>query len=295
MSTPNFVLATDGACSGNPGPGGWAFLLVCAPEFGTPVLLDMDGGNDPATTNNQMELMAAEAGLRAILNAHASGAIPQGASIALHFDATYALDGIFTWIPDWKARGWRKADKKQPANIEHWKRIDALVLAIQAAGMSLVKDWVKGHSGVVFNELADQFASDGRDAAKGGKPMPTARSDWMEWLETPPAKAKHPAFTIANSLRAQIAQRPSACSPADAPEALVAAPVAQDTTPPAPVAAPTAATPTPSAQPAGLDALMALEEAFADANIQVRGLAQMAAFYAALQARAERLGFSVIA
>lgn len=134
---------TDGACRGNPGPGGWAALLV----FGTE--RKEVSGADPATTNNRMELMGAIGGL---------GALKRRCSVKLYTDSKYVLQGITEWLPNWKARGWRTAARQPVKNQDLWELLDATVSA-----QDIEWHWVKGHSGHAGNEHVDQLANDAID------------------------------------------------------------------------------------------------------------------------------------
>ena len=129
---------TDGACSGNPGPGGWGAVL----RYGE-VETEMNGG-EPATTNNRMELMAAIMAIEAV---------KRPCEIHLHTDSEYLRQGITTWIHSWKARGWKTADKKPVKNVDLWQRLER---AIETHDVHW--HWVKGHSGHVENERADELA-----------------------------------------------------------------------------------------------------------------------------------------
>ena len=139
MSTVDIF--TDGACSGNPGPGGWGALL----RYGGSER-ELCGG-EPATTNNRMELMAA---IKAI------EALKRPTRVRLHTDSTYLRDGITRWIRGWKASGWKTAAKKPVKNVDLWRRLDAL-----AAGHEIEWRWVKGHAGHPDNERADALARKG--------------------------------------------------------------------------------------------------------------------------------------
>ena len=132
---------TDGACSGNPGPGGWGVLL----RYGASEK-ELFGGEE-ATTNNRMELMAA---IKAI------EALKRPARARLHTDSTYVRDGITRWIRGWKANGWKTSAKKPVKNVDLWQRLDAL-----AAGHEIEWRWVKGHAGHPDNERADMLARKG--------------------------------------------------------------------------------------------------------------------------------------
>ena len=129
---------TDGACSGNPGPGGWGAIL----RYGA-VEKELSGG-EGATTNNRMELMAAIAGLEAL---------KRPCPVKLYTDSQYLRDGITRWLPAWKARGWRTADKKPVKNLDLWQRLEAA-----AAPHQIEWHWVRGHAGHPENERADALA-----------------------------------------------------------------------------------------------------------------------------------------
>lgn len=141
---------TDGACRGNPGPGGWGVVL----RAGTRVK-EISGG-EPATTNNRMELTAA---------IEALAALKERCRVDLYTDSTYVRSGITEWLPAWRARGWRTADRKPVKNQDLWQR-----LADLAAGHDVKWHWVKGHAGHPENERADALANLGLDAmlARGG-------------------------------------------------------------------------------------------------------------------------------
>jgi ribonuclease HI len=146
MSEPHVVVHTDGACSGNPGPGGWGAILA----FGDREK-ELKGG-EAHTTNNRMELMAAIAALEAL---------KRPCLVDIHTDSQYLRNGVMSWITQWKRNGWRTADKKPVKNIDLWQRLDA------ALGQHRVHwHWVKGHAGHVLNERADQLARDGLEEAR---------------------------------------------------------------------------------------------------------------------------------
>ena len=136
---------TDGACKGNPGPGGWGALLRWNGHE-----KELFGG-EPNTTNNRMEL-------RAVIEALA--ALKSDSSVRLHTDSKYVLDGITTWIHNWKKRGWKTAGKKPVKNVDLWQQLDAL-----ARQYTITWVWVKGHSGHDGNERADELANRGVVAA----------------------------------------------------------------------------------------------------------------------------------
>ncbi len=132
---------TDGACSGNPGPGGWGALLVVNGDE-----TELCGG-EPATTNNRMEMMAAIQALESL---------PEGVTARLHTDSTYLKNGITSWIHSWKARGWKTADRKPVKNVDLWQRLET---AIERHNVEWI--WVKGHAGHDGNERADALANRG--------------------------------------------------------------------------------------------------------------------------------------
>jgi ribonuclease HI len=130
---------TDGACKGNPGPGGWGVVLRSGAH-----VKEMHGGM-PATTNNRMELTAVIEGL---------AALTRRCNVKLFTDSQYVQKGISIWIHDWKRRGWRTADKKPVKNVDLWQRLEQL-----AAQHEIEWKWVKGHAGHPENERADQLAN----------------------------------------------------------------------------------------------------------------------------------------
>ena len=138
---------TDGACLGNPGPGGWAALLRAK---GTERLI---AGGEPDTTNNRMELMAAIAALEALT---------RPCTVALTTDSRYVMQGIEEWVPKWRANGWRTADKKPVKNQDLWQRLSAAVQPHQVRW-----HWVKGHNGHAENERVDVAAREQAEQFKG--------------------------------------------------------------------------------------------------------------------------------
>jgi len=143
------IVHTDGACSGNPGPGGWGAVL----QYGDKVK-ELKGGAQ-LTTNNQMELTAAIEALTAL---------SRPCEIELHTDSNYVKDGLTKWIHGWKKNGWRTADKKPVKNAELWQTLDA---ATQRHTINW--HWVKGHNGDEMNERADQLANEGMAPFKTAK------------------------------------------------------------------------------------------------------------------------------
>jgi len=132
---------TDGACSGNPGPGGWGVLLVFKGREKELV------GGEPATTNNRMELMAAIQALEAL---------KRPVRARLYTDSSYVKEGITRWIHNWKVKGWKTADRKPVKNVELWRRLDAAL-----ARHHVEWHWVRGHAGHDGNERADALARQG--------------------------------------------------------------------------------------------------------------------------------------
>jgi ribonuclease HI len=139
--TPHVMIFTDGACSGNPGPGGWGAILISKGHE-----KEIFGG-ELATTNNRMELMAAIQALEALT---------RPCKVELHTDSKYVQQGIGQWIHSWKARGWKTADNKPVKNEDLWRRLDE---ARQRHDVQW--RWVKGHAGHELNERADELARRG--------------------------------------------------------------------------------------------------------------------------------------
>jgi ribonuclease HI len=135
---PHVVIYTDGACWGNPGPGGWGAIL----SFGDH-RKEIKGG-EPNTTNNRMELMAAISALEAL---------KRPCSVDLHTDSQYLRNGITSWIATWKRNGWRTAEKMPVKNVDLWKRLEAVLAPHQVRW-----HWVRGHAGHRMNERADVLA-----------------------------------------------------------------------------------------------------------------------------------------
>jgi len=142
-------LYTDGACRGNPGPGGWAALLIAG------AMRKELSGAEAATTNNRMELMAAIEGLKAL---------KRRCSVKLYTDSKYVLQGATEWLPNWKARGWRTAARDPVKNQDLWERLDAAL-----ATQDISWHWVKGHSGHDGNEFVDELANLAIDQLLAGR------------------------------------------------------------------------------------------------------------------------------
>ncbi len=141
--TAKVVMYTDGACRGNPGPGGWGVVMSFRGNRKTL------RGFDPETTNNRMELTAVIEGLRAL---------NRRCDIELNTDSKYVLQGINDWITNWKRNGWKTAAKKPVKNVDLWRSLDR-----ESERHEIEWKWVKGHSGVEGNEMADQLANEAID------------------------------------------------------------------------------------------------------------------------------------
>ena len=138
---PSVEIYTDGACSGNPGPGGWGAILIWGDHR-----KEINGG-EAQTTNNRMELMAAISALEVL---------KKGVTADLYTDSAYVRNGIMSWIHGWKRNGWRTADKKPVKNAELWQRLDEALKRHQVTW-----HWIKGHAGHPENERADELAREG--------------------------------------------------------------------------------------------------------------------------------------
>jgi ribonuclease HI len=149
MNQHDIEAYVDGACSGNPGPGGWGVLLRTGAHE-----KELYGG-EPATTNQRMELTAAIEALKAL---------KRPSRITIHSDSKYVVTGMTEWIHNWKPKGWITAGKKPVANLDLWQELDRLAAVHQVAWQ-----WVKGHAGHVENERADELA---RRGVPGAKPRP---------------------------------------------------------------------------------------------------------------------------
>jgi ribonuclease HI len=145
---------TDGACKGNPGPGGWGVLLISGATE-----KELYGG-ERLTTNNRMELMAVIQALQAL---------KRPCAVTLHVDSQYVLKGMTEWLAGWKAKGWRTSTKQPVKNQELWQALDALV---NGAGHEIKWRWVRGHDGDPGNERADLLANRGVEVALGRLPPP---------------------------------------------------------------------------------------------------------------------------
>jgi len=141
MTANKIIIHTDGACSGNPGPGGWGAILA---YNGTRKELS---GGEAETTNNRMELIGAIMALESI---------KRPCKVEMHVDSAYVKDGITKWIHGWKRNGWKTADKKPVKNVELWQRLDKAI-----AAHDISWHWVKGHAGHAENERADELARAG--------------------------------------------------------------------------------------------------------------------------------------
>jgi ribonuclease HI len=148
MSGQRVTIHTDGACSGNPGPGGWGAVLSFR-EHRKELM-----GGEPHTTNNRMELTAAISALEAL---------KLSCAVDLYTDSEYLRNGITKWINGWKRNGWRTADRKPVKNVDLWRRLDEVLKTHQVRW-----HWVRGHAGHAMNERADELAREGLVAARAG-------------------------------------------------------------------------------------------------------------------------------
>ncbi len=139
MQSPKVEIYTDGACSGNPGPGGWGAVLLYKEH------IKKISGHENETTNNRMEIRAVIEALKAL---------KKPAQVVVYTDSKYVQSGINEWIHSWKMKGWKGANKKPIKNVDLWKELDE-----EAAKHQIEWLWVKGHSGNQYNEIADQLAT----------------------------------------------------------------------------------------------------------------------------------------
>jgi ribonuclease HI len=148
LPTDRVIIYTDGACSGNPGPGGWGAILLWGNHR-----RELNGG-EAETTNNRMELLAAISALEALKRPMA---------VELWTDSAYVKDGITKWIKGWRRNGWQTADKREVKNADLWQRLD-----LAQARHQIDWHWLKGHAGHVQNERADELAREGMAPFKRG-------------------------------------------------------------------------------------------------------------------------------
>ena len=140
---PDLFAYTDGACSGNPGPGGWGVLMIARANGEVVKTRELSGG-EPMTTNNRMELMAAISALEAL---------SRGTALTIVTDSAYVKNGVTEWIHGWKRNGWKTSGRDPVKNAELWQRLDAA-----QARHKVVWKWIKGHAGHTENEKADELA-----------------------------------------------------------------------------------------------------------------------------------------
>ena len=152
------VIYTDGACKGNPGPGGWGALLKSGSTE-----KELFGG-ERETTNNRMELMAVIEALRAL---------KRPCAVTLNVDSQYVLKGMTEWLPGWKAKGWKTSTKQPVKNVDLWQALDELV---NRSGHTIEWRWVRGHNGDAGNERADVLANMGVDVGMGRRPAPNVKT-----------------------------------------------------------------------------------------------------------------------
>ncbi|MBC7143161.1 MAG: ribonuclease HI [Rhodobacteraceae bacterium] len=151
---PELFAYTDGACSGNPGPGGWGVLMIAREGDEVVKTRELKGG-EAETTNNRMELLAAISALEAL---------KRDSAITIVTDSAYVKNGVSTWIHGWKRNGWKTADRKPVKNVDLWTRLDAA-----QASHKVRWEWIKGHAGHPENERADELARAGMEPFKPKK------------------------------------------------------------------------------------------------------------------------------
>ena len=152
---PELFAFTDGACSGNPGPGGWGVLMIARDGDRVVKTRELNGGA-AETTNNRMELLAAISALEALA---------RPSDITIVTDSAYVKNGVTTWIHSWKRNGWKTADRKPVKNADLWLRLDEA-----QARHRVTWEWIKGHAGHAENERADALARAGMAPYKPGRP-----------------------------------------------------------------------------------------------------------------------------
>ena len=162
MADPDVIAYTDGGCRGNPGPGGWGFLLI---DPRRKKALERCGG-EGGTTNNRMELTAAIRALQSLRK--------DGMRVRLHSDSQYVIKGMREWVGGWAARGWRKADREPVANADLWQELVAAAKPYHVAW-----EWVRGHNGDPGNETADALTNRAMDAIQAGRDPAWDR--WRTW------------------------------------------------------------------------------------------------------------------
>jgi ribonuclease HI len=149
---------TDGGCSGNPGPGAWAFVIIGHTFQGPGVLAEGSGG-EAATTNNRMELLAVINALEKLKELRAASSAPAALknNTAVFTDSQYVQKGMDEWLDGWKRKNWKTSDKKPVKNRELWLSLDALSAELAGSGAGIAWNWVKGHAGNRYNERCDSM------------------------------------------------------------------------------------------------------------------------------------------
>ena len=150
------TIYTDGGCSGNPGPGGWAYVIISSENTGQRRIIAEKWGAEANTTNNRMELSAVIAALEALTDLDESHG-----TITIYTDSQYVQKGISSWIKTWKKNGWKTSDRKPVKNMELWQRLDEL-----SGTFLLTWEWVKGHAGNECNELCDRMTKRAIDSIR---------------------------------------------------------------------------------------------------------------------------------
>ncbi|WP_417335187.1 ribonuclease HI [Halobacteriovorax marinus] len=148
----SFAIFSDGACRGNPGPGAWGMVG----QDSSGAVLFKGSGVETNTTNNRMEMIGA---LEAMKSLKGHGINLSESKVFLYSDSKYVVDGMKSWVSGWKSRGWKKADKKIPENVDLWKELDTIASCFE----NIQYLWVKGHAGHPQNELCDQLANEALD------------------------------------------------------------------------------------------------------------------------------------
>lgn len=150
----NYQIYTDGACSGNPGPGGWGVVIL---DMDLGKILRKDCGGSKSTTNNRMEIQAILEALILISKKPDNN----NHHYDLFSDSQYVIKGITEWLDGWKRNGWKNASKQPVKNSDLWQILDCLLKHKNITGASITFHWIKGHAGHEYNEMADQLAHDG--------------------------------------------------------------------------------------------------------------------------------------
>jgi ribonuclease HI len=205
VGTQHYIVYTDGACSGNPGPGGWAFYVIAdgfSAEEGGQVA---QKGGVPMTTSNQMELQAAIEALEWLQDNAVSAC-----TIRVHTDSKYLHGGMTEWLPRWKAKHWRTLGKTPVANREQWERLDRLAQNLTAAGMKVDWEWIEGHAGDQWNLEVDRLATEAYQkfkepkARKSQKKTKTAPTEGEFMVRVPIKGTKRMMVLVDSEARVRV-------------------------------------------------------------------------------------------